>query len=61
MTNSITTTIGKVQSEELIASQVATNPLANIWLGFLAVILTATLFCTAVLMAWPIIAQMAAG
>ena len=61
MTNSYATTIGKVQSEAMTSSQVASNPLANIWLGFLAVILVSTLFCTAVLMAWPIIAQMAAG
>ncbi len=61
MTNSNATTIGQVQIEDHIAAQVASNPLANIWLGFLAVILAGTLFCTAVLMAWPIIAQMAAG
>ena len=61
MTNSIATTMNQVQTEDSIVSQVASNPLANIWLGFLAVILTGTLFCTAVLMAWPIIAQMAAG
>jgi hypothetical protein len=61
MTNSIATTTGHVKSEEMISSQVASNPLANIWLVFLALILVSTLFCTAVLMAWPIIAQMAAG
>ena len=61
MTNSIATTIDQVEIEDTIASQVASNPLANIWLGFLAVCLGGTLFCTAVLMAWPIIAQLAAG
>jgi hypothetical protein len=61
MTNSYATNNGQVQIEEQIISQVASNPLATLWLGFLAVILLATLSCTAVLMAWPIIAQMAAG
>ncbi len=61
MTNSYAVNNVQVQIEDQIDSQVASNPLANLWLGSLAVILVATLFCTAVLMAWPIIAQMAAG
>ncbi len=61
MTNSYAVNNVQVQIEDQIDSQVASNPLANLWLGFLAVILGATLFCTTVLMAWPIIAQMAAG
>ncbi len=61
MTNSYAANNGQVQIEDRIDSHVASNPLANLWLGFLAIILVATLFCTAVLMAWPIIAQMAAG
>lgn len=57
MTNSIVATIDQVQIKE----EATSNPLANLWLGFLAVCLGATLFCTAVLLAWPIVAQMAAG
>lgn len=57
MANAIATTIDQVEINE----QATTNPLANLWLGFLAVCLGATLFCTAVLLAWPIVAQMAAG
>ncbi len=36
------------------------NPLANLWLGVLGLVLGATLLCSAVLMAWPILAQYAA-
>lgn len=34
------------------------NPLANIWLFVLATLLGGTLLCTAVLVAWPIIANL---
>jgi len=37
------------------------NPLANVWLFVLGTLLVGTLFCTAVLVAWPIIANMVAG
>lgn len=37
------------------------NPLANIWLLFLGTLLGGTLLCTAVLVAWPIIANLTAG
>ncbi len=57
MTNAIATTIDHVE----VNDQAVANPLANLWLGFLAVCLGATLFCTVVLLAWPIVAQMAAG
>jgi len=57
MAQAISTAIDNVQIEE----QAATNPLANIWLGILAVCLGGTLFCTAVLVAWPILANLFAG
>jgi len=37
-----------------------TNPLATMWLVTLGMLLGATLICTVVLMAWPIVAQYAA-
>jgi hypothetical protein len=43
-----------------VAAQ-ATNPLANVWLLLMGVMLVGTLLCTAVLVAWPIIASMVAG
>ena len=60
MENSIAIMNSQELSESTISSQ-AVNPLANIYLGFLALCLGTTLFCTVVLMAWPIIAQMSAG
>ncbi len=39
----------------------SSNPLANMWLVVLAVLLGGTLLCTAVLVAWPILASMFAG
>ena len=36
------------------------NPLATLWLATLGLLLGATLVCTVVLMAWPIVAQYAA-
>lgn len=52
-------TLDRAQSE--IADQTTSNPFANIWLLFLATLLGGTLFCTLVLVAWPIIAKMVAG
>ena len=43
------------------AVQAASNPLANLWLGLMAVCLGGTLLCTVVLVAWPIIASMVGG
>jgi|GEM_PF-616278 len=37
------------------------NPFANIWLFVLGTLLVGTLLCTAILVAWPIIANMVAG
>ncbi len=61
MARAIATTIDQTHIEEQAVEQAATNPLANLWLGVLAVCLVGTLFCTAVLVAWPIIASMIAG
>lgn len=48
-------------ADQAVASESAkSNPIANLWLLFLALVLGGTLLCTAVLMAWPIVAQMAA-
>ena len=47
--------------DEELAVQNVSNPLANIWLGVLGFCLGCTLICTVVLLAWPIVAQMAAG
>jgi len=57
MATSIATTLENAQ----IAEQASSNPLANIWLGLMAVCLGGTLLCTAVLVAWPIIANLMAG
>ncbi len=59
----IAATIDQVQAhvQDQAVAQEATNPLANLWLGILAVCLGGTLFCTAVLVAWPIIAKMVAS
>ena len=50
----------KVQITESAAAE-SSNPLANLWLVVLAVLLGGTLLCTAVLVAWPILAKMFAG
>lgn len=39
----------------------SSNPLANVWLLVLATLLGGTLFCTVVLVAWPILAKLFAG
>jgi hypothetical protein len=48
---------------ELAADEVRekSNPLANVWLAVLGILLIGTLLCTAVLVAWPIIANMVAA
>ena len=61
MATTIATTLGQAKIAEQQAEQTKTNPLANIWLGVLAVCLGGTLLCTAVLVAWPIIAKITAG
>lgn len=55
------TTIATTLEQTEIRAQQATNPLANVWLGILGLCLSGTLFCTAVLVAWPIIAKVVAG
>ena len=50
----------KVQITESAAAE-SSNPLANLWLVVLAVLLGGTLLCTAGLVAWPILAKMFAG
>ena len=61
MARTMATTIDQVQSEEHSMDQAKSNPLANLWLGILAVCLGGTALCTTVLVAWPIIAKMVAG
>ena len=61
MTNSIATTIGQELNEETTVSQAVNSLAANIWLGVLLVCLGLTAFSTAVLVAWPVIANMIAG
>ncbi len=53
----------QILEQEQIDLSVAesSNPLANVWLLILATLLGGTLFCTAVLVAWPIIAKLVAG
>jgi len=43
------------------AEQEIMNPLANVWLGILAILFAGTLACTTVLVAWPILAKLTAG
>ena len=61
MAHSIMSTIDSVHSEDSSDSRVASKLLVNIWLGVLGVYLVGTLLCTIVLLAWPIVAQLAAG
>ncbi len=61
MAHANATTIDQVQIQEQSVDQAASNPMANIWLGLMAVCLGGTLFCTAALVAWPIIAKIVAG
>jgi len=43
------------------AMQAVSNPWANAWLVVLGLCLLGTLICSAVLMAWPIVAHLVAG
>lgn len=61
MANTIASSIEQAEIAEQSAEQASSNPLANLWLGIMAVCLGGTLLCTAVLVAWPIIAKMVAG
>ncbi len=61
MANAIASSIEQTEIVEQSAEQATSNPLANLWLGIMAVCLGGTLLCTAVLVAWPIIAKMVAG
>ncbi len=61
MTNAVASSIEQAEIIEQSTDQAAANPLANLWLGILAVCLGGTALCTAVLVAWPIIAKMVAG
>jgi hypothetical protein len=61
MATAIATTLESAQIVEQTAEQATSNPLANLWLGLMAVCLGGTLLCTAVLVAWPIIANLTAG
>jgi len=56
MATAIATSIENVHSEEQ-----ASNPLANLWLGLMGICLGGTLLCTAVLVAWPVLASLFAG
>jgi hypothetical protein len=61
MATAIATNLENAEVVEQHAVQAASNPLANLWLGLMAVCLGGTLLCTVVLVAWPIIASMVAG
>lgn len=52
------TTVGHVSQTRLsnASAEVASNRFASLWLCFLAILLAGSLFCTAVLVAWPIVA-----
>lgn len=53
-------TIDEVMVEEMSEVRTQSNPLAAVWLAVLALVLGATLICSAVLLAWPIVARYAA-
>ncbi len=61
MTNATAATIEHAEIAEQSVAQTTSNPMANIWLGLMAVCLGGTALCTAALVAWPIIAKMVAG
>jgi len=44
------------QQIQTVEKSVTTNRLANVWLFFLMVVLGLTALCTAVLVAWPLVA-----
>ncbi len=52
--------VDQVMKAEMVEATEKSNPFATAWLVILGLILGATLFCSAVLMAWPIVAQYAA-
>ena len=55
--------VNSMGTEAVLSSTMAetrVNPLANVWLGLLAVVFGLTLFCTAVLVAWPVLAYIGA-
>ena len=49
-----------IMNAEIAEETVKSNPFATAWLVFLGVVLGVTLFCSVILMAWPIVAQFAA-
>ncbi len=53
-------TVDHTMSTEMTEATEKSNPFATAWLCVLALVLVATLLCTVVLMAWPIVAQYAA-
>lgn len=53
-------TVDEVTSVEMAEVTERSNPFATAWLTILGLVLGATLLCSAVLMAWPIVAQYAA-
>ena len=59
MTIAAANAIESAQVEQI--AETSSNPMANIWLGFLAACLGGTLLCTAVLVAWPIVAKLVGG
>ncbi len=52
-------TVDQAMSFEVDEAAEKSNPFATAWLCILGLVLGATLLCTAVLMAWPIVAQYA--
>lgn len=57
----MTATMMKARNAEMAETTTKTgNPFATVWLAILGLVLGATLLCSAVLMAWPIVAQYAA-
>ena len=56
-----TRTVDQVMNAEMTDVAEKSNPFATAWLVALSLVLGATLLCTAVLMAWPVVAQYAAS
>lgn len=53
-------TVEEVGTIEMAEATERSNPFATAWMVVLGLVLGATLLCSAVLMAWPIVAQYAA-
>ena len=53
-------TVDQTMNIEMAEATEKSNPFATAWLCVLGLVLGATLLCTVVLMAWPIVAQYAA-